>query len=181
MTLSDFIRRYRITADSSGMATIEFALATTILMLGLLNGLELARFSHQKMELKQAVHSAVHAAWNACDTRRLPAKTNCPGLTTAISNGLQSTSLGTSVSLSANYPAEAYYCLNSSGALRKVAEYNETKPADCTAVVSGDTRKPADYLTVQATYTYTPMFGAKLTFGNLMATTLTSTSLIRLQ
>ena len=55
--------------ETSGLATIEFAFASTVLMYGLLNGLEAARYSFQKMEVANAVHAAAHAAWNACDTQ----------------------------------------------------------------------------------------------------------------
>ncbi len=85
----------RLFSDRSGLAGIEFALASTALTVGLLNGLEVARWSFERMEVANAVHSATLAAWNACDTKHLPAKTNCTGLTTAISNGLATTSLGT--------------------------------------------------------------------------------------
>ena len=85
----------------------------------------------QKMEMANAVNSATLAAWNACDTKHLPAKTNCTGLTSAITTGLQTTSLGTSVTLASGYPTEGYYCVNSSGVLTNVANYSATPPATC--------------------------------------------------
>ena len=171
----------RLATDTSGLATIEFAMASTVLMLSLLNGLEVARWSFQKMEVANAAHSAAHAAWNACDTKHLPAKTKCAGLTTAVNNGLQSTSLGTAVTLtSTSYPSEGYYCLTSAGVLKREASYTATKPANCSA--EGDTAHvPGDYLIISATYTYTPMFGTGLTVGSLLPATLTSSSSIRLQ
>jgi Flp pilus assembly protein TadG len=171
---------FRVLKDSSGVATIEFAFVSGVLLVALLNGLEFARWSFQKMETANAVHSATQAVWSACDTNHLPAKTNCTGLTTAITNGLKSTSLGTAVTLSATYPTEAYYCVNTSNALQQVAAYTAAKPANCTA--AGDTtRVPGDYVTITATYTYTPLFGSPLTFGNLLPTTITSSGFIRLQ
>ena len=167
-------------SDRSGLAGIEFALASTALTVGLLNGLEVARWSFQRMEVANAVHSATLAVWNACDTKHLPAKSNCTGLTTAITNGLQTTSLGTSVTLTTNYPTEGYYCVNGSGVLTSVANYNATKPTDCSAV--GDsTHSPGDYLVISASYTYTPLFGSGLTVGSLLTSNLTSTGYIRLQ
>jgi hypothetical protein len=117
--------------------------------------------------------------WNACDTKHLPAKTNCTGLTSAITNGLASTSLGSSVTIAPGSPTEAYYCINSSGALQQVATYTDVKPTDCTAV--GDTtRAPADYVRITATYNYTPLFG-QATVGTLLPSTFTSAGFIRVQ
>lgn len=181
----------QLSADKSGIATIEFALAGTALTVGLLNGLEVARWSLQKMEVANAVHSATLAVWNACDTKHLPAKTvvdaktgatKCSGLMSAINTGLQQTSLGTGVTLASGYPTEGYYCVNSTtGILTQVAAYNDaTIPTTCTA--QGDsTHAPGDYVVVQATYTYTPLVGTGLTVGNRLPATFTSTGYIRLK
>lgn len=171
-------RSKRLFADNSGLAGIEFALASTALTVGLLNGLEVARWSFQKMELANAVHTATLAAWNACDTQHLPAKTKCTSaLATAVSNGLSQTSLGTLTGTT----SEGYYCVNTSGVLQKIANYDATtKPADCT--LAGDSsRAPGDYVVVTANYTYTPLFGQSLTVGSLLTSNLTSTGYIRLQ
>jgi Flp pilus assembly protein TadG len=170
----------RLLSDRSGLAGIEFAVASTVLTLGLLNGLEVARWSFQRMELANAVHSATLSVWNACDTKHLPAKTKCTGLTAAITNGLKTTTLGTDVTIASGYPTEGYYCVDSSGVLTNVANYTATKPTDCSAV--GDSsHSPGDYLVINASYTYAPMFGSGLTVGSLLTTNLTSTGYIRLQ
>lgn len=172
------IRKRKLIEDSSGLATIEFAIATTVLVLGLLNGLEVARWSFQRMEIRNAVHVAAHAAWNACDTKHLPAKTNCSGLSSAITAAVNSTSLGAPTT--GPTTTEGYYCLTSAGALKKEADYTATKPTNCSAE-SDSSHTPGDYLVVTASYTYSPMFGASLTVGHLMPTTLSATSMIRLQ
>jgi Flp pilus assembly protein TadG len=165
--------------DSSGLATIEFAFASTALIYGLLNGLEAARYSFQKMEVANAVHAAAHAVWNACDTKHLPAMSNCTARTAAYTNGLASTSLGTSVTLKTGFPTEGYYCLTSAGAITKQANYDQTKPT-CSAV-GGVAYTAGDDFAISATYAYTPMFGRKLTIGYLLPTTITASSIIRLQ
>ena len=181
MTMARFSSHVReLRQDASGLATIEFAMASTMLMLGLLNGLEVARWSFQRMEVANAVHSAAHAVWNACDTKHLPAMTNCAGRAAAITNGLKSTSLGTAVTVAATSPTEGYYCLTSGGVLKKEADYTDTKPANCSA--EGDSAHvPGDYLKITATYAYRPMFGRGITVGSLMPATLSSSSMIRLQ
>ncbi|MBV9527189.1 TadE/TadG family type IV pilus assembly protein [Sphingomonas sp.] len=182
------IRNSNLLVESSGLATIEFAIASSVLMLGLLNGLETARYSFQKMEVANAVHAAAHAAWNACDTKHLPALSKCTTVNTAINNGIQSTSLGSAVTLSTttvsgktvSYPFEGYYCLTTAGALKKEADYTGTKPTDCSA--EGDSaHTPGDYLVIKAQATYAPLFSSKLTIGSLFGTTLSATSTIRLQ
>ena len=164
--------------DTSGLATIEFAFSSVVLMLGLLNGLEVARWSFQRMEVRNAVHAAAHAAWNACDTKHLPAKTNCSGLGTAVTNAVKTTSLGAPPTAATT--SEGYYCLTTAGVLKKEVDYTGTKPTDCSA--EGDSaHAPGDYLIVQAQWAYTPMFGRSLTVGSLFPATLAATSTIRLQ
>jgi Flp pilus assembly protein TadG len=166
-------------AAESGVAGIEFALVTSVLMLTLLNGVEIARWSFQRMQVRNAVHSASQAVWAACDTKHLPAKTNCTGLDAAITAGLQSTSLGTSVTKTSGYPTEAYYCVNSSGVLTQVGPITAAKPSDCSAV--GDaSHSPGDYVMLSASYTYKPMFKG-ITVGNMLPKTLTATGSMRLQ
>lgn len=166
-------------ADTSGLAAVEFAIASTVLMLGLVNGVEIARWSLQKMQVANATNSASLAVWNACDTKHLPAKTNCTGLTAAITNGLNSTSLGSGVTLASGSPTEAYYCVNGSGALQQVAAYTDAKPADCSA--AGDsTRTPGDYVKIMTRANYTPLFG-HVSVGGSLPSTFTSTAFIRLQ
>ena len=166
-----------VASDTSGVAGIEFCVVSGVLMIGLLNGIEFARWYYQKMEMTNAVHSASYAVWKACDSKMLPAKTNCPGLTNAITNAVQSTSLGTSVTLTSGYPTEAYYCVNSTGVLTQVSTIS-SKPADCTAV--GDTtHAPGDYVVVAASYTYSPLFST-ITIGGHLPTAMTSTAYMRL-
>ena len=166
----------RLFGDSSGLAGLEFALASTALTVGLLNGLEVARWSFQRMEVANAVHSATLAVWNACDTKHLPAKTNCTGFASAVTTGIAQTSLGSMTPTT----TEGYYCVNGSGVLTKVADYTATKPTDCSSV--GDSsHSPGDYVVITASYPYTPLFGSGLTVGSMLTSSLTSTGYIRLQ
>ena len=186
-----FSPRRSLAANQSGLATIEFALASTVLVIGLLNGLEVARWSLQRMEVANAVHSATLAVWNACDTKHVPAlkvvnagttpaTLQCTGVTNAINTGLQTTSLGTGVTLASGYPNEGYYCVNSSGVLTSVANYNANPPSTCSS--QGDsTHAPGDYVIVQATYTYTPLINGFPTVGSSLPSTITSTGWIRLK
>jgi hypothetical protein len=108
------------------------------------------------MQVETATQVAAQAAWKACDLPQLPATTNCPGLATAVQNAVQSTSLGTRVSLISGSPSEGYYCVNLSNALQYVSGVS-SKPADCTAA-GMPSLQPGDYLQVQTTFTYVPLF-----------------------
>ena len=119
-------------ADQRGVAAIEFGLFAIFLSLALANVVDVSIYIYQRMQAENATQVAAQAAWKACDLSQLPATTNCPGLTTAMQNALQSTSLGTRVSLISGSPSEGYYCVNSSNALQYVSDVS-SKPADCTA------------------------------------------------
>jgi hypothetical protein len=102
---------------------------------------------------------------------------NCPGLTAKVTAAVQSTSLGTNVTLQSGSPAEGFYCLNSSNALVYVSSVS-TKPANCSSVGEASLQ-PADYIQIQTTFTYAPLFTG-ITVASLLTTPITSTALIRL-
>ena len=132
------------------------------------------------MEVENASQMGAQAAWKTCNpnNNQIPATTNCPGLTTAITNAVQSTSLGTSVSLQSGSPAEGYYCVNSSGALQYVSDVS-SKPTDCTTA-GMSSLQPGDYIQMTTTFAYAPLFPGITVAGNF-ATPITKTSMIRLQ
>src|SRR4051812_35698717 len=107
-----------IWTDQRGVAAVEFGLFAIFLSLALVNVADVSIYIYQRMQAENATQVAVQAAWKACDPSQLPATTNCAGLTTAIQNAIQSTSLGSRVTLVAGSPAEGYYCVNSSNALQ---------------------------------------------------------------
>jgi len=141
--------------DARATAAIEFAGSAMFLVMGLLNA---SYYMYQRMEVENAAHAGAQAAWKTCydQSSMLPATQNCSGLNSAITTAIQSTSLGTSVSLASGYPTEGYYCVNASGTLQSVGSLS-SKPSDCSAVGSSTT-SPGDYIQVQVTYGYSPMF-----------------------
>jgi hypothetical protein len=108
----------------------------------------------------------------------LPATENCPGLDAAITTAIQSTSLGTAVSLAAGYPTEGYYCVSASGTLQLVATPPSTEPADCSAAGDSNT-SPGDYIQVGVTYNYAPLFAISV-MGASSIRSITMTSWMRL-
>src|SRR5260370_36905629 len=119
------------------------------------------------MEVANAAEMGEQAAWKTCDTTKLPATTNCAGLKSAMTAAIQATSLGQNVSLVQGSPAEGYYCVDSSNALERVSDVSN-KPSDCSAVGMSSLH-PADYIQVQVTYSYPPMF-LDLPVANLLPT-----------
>jgi Flp pilus assembly protein TadG len=170
-------RTRAIWADQRGVAAVEFGLFVIFLSLALVNVTDVSIYIYQRMQAENATQVAAQAAWKACDLPQLPATTNCTGLTTAIQNALASTSLGTSVSLVSGSPSEGYYCVNSSNALQYVSDVS-SKPADCTAA-GMPSLQPGDYLQVQTTFTYTPLFPG-LSVSSTFPTPINRTAIMRL-
>ena len=164
-------------ADRRGVAAIEFSIFAAIISLGMLNITDIAVYVYQRMQVEYATQAGAQAAWHACDFNHLPATNNCSGLNTAVQNAVQSTSLGTRVTLQSGSPAEGYYCVNSSNALQYVSDVNH-KPTDCSSVGSAGLQ-PGDYIQISTTFAYTPMFPG-ITVTSAFTTPITKSALMRL-
>lgn len=171
-------RSRALCTDRRGVAAVEFGLFAIILATALANVTDVSIYIYQRMQVENATQIAAQAAWKACDVPQLPATVNCPGLTTALANALKSTSLGTRVTMMAGSPAEGYYCVNSSNALQWVSDVTSAKPADCTAA-GMPSLQPGDYIQVQATFTYVPLFPG-FSVASTFATPINRTAFMRL-
>ena len=171
-------RAFAVWRDRRGVAGIEFALIGATLCLFTLNLVDVARYIYTRMAVQNAAQIGAQAAWQACDDTKVPATILCPGLTTAVTAAVQSTTLGTTVSLQTGSPSEGYYCINTDNALQYVSSVS-TKPADCSAAGMA-TLQPGDYVVVDVTYSYAPLF-ADLTVARLFTTPITETARVRLQ
>jgi Flp pilus assembly protein TadG len=169
-------RARAIWADQRGVAAIEFAFFAIFLSFALVNVTDVSIYIYQRMEAENATQVAAQAALKTCSSQ-LPATSNCSGLTTAVSNALGSTSLGTRVSLISGSPSEGYYCVNSASALQFVSNVS-TRPADCTAAGT-PSLQPGDYLQVQTTFHYAPLFPG-LSVSSTFATPINRTAFVRL-
>ncbi|HEY0957661.1 MAG TPA: TadE/TadG family type IV pilus assembly protein [Novosphingobium sp.] len=166
--------------DRRASAATEMALVLPGIAFILLNVVDLGVYIYTRMQVDLAAQEAVGAARVLCDTTaELPATTNCGGtLSSTMTSAAQNTTLGSNVTLGS--PSEAYYCANSSGTLVQVAATNATPPANCSATLSGSTSKPGDYISVTASYNFTPVFpGASV--ASLMPATIQRTAWMRLQ
>ena len=166
-----------IWTDQRGVAAIEFGFFAIFLAAALANVTDVSIYVYQRMQAENATQIAAQAAWKACDLPKLPATVNCPGLATAMQNALTSTSLGTRVSLISGSPSEGYYCVNSSNALQYVSGVS-SKPADCSAA-GMPSLQPGDYIEVQTTFTYTPLFPG-FSVASTFASPINRTAIMRL-
>lgn len=159
-----------------GNTMIEFALIAPILVLLIVNILDFTMIIWDQMETDYSAQMGAQAAYKTCSTRTLPATPNCPGLTTTITTAIQSTTLGTGVSLAAGSPSETYYCVSGT-TLQSVGSYSSPpSPFDCSAAGNAGVT-PGDYIEVDVTYAYSPIFtGLSL----VSAQTLTAKSMQRL-
>jgi Flp pilus assembly protein TadG len=166
--------------DKTGLAALEFTILSGMLLTVMLNGIEVSRYYYGQMQMQNATQMAVQAVWKTCDTSaKLPATVNCSGRASAITTALQSTSLGSSVSLQTGSPTEGYFCVSTAGSLTSVGAANASRPANCGSVGSS-TDVPKIYIQIAAQYTYAPLFQA-ITIGSALPTTITSTSSMRLE
>ncbi len=168
-----------LTADHRGVSSIEFSLFVGMVSFGMLNVVDVSRYIYQKMEVENATQMGAQAIWKTCDPSKgyLPATTSCPGLTNIITSAVQSTSLGSNVSLQTGTPTEGYYCVNGSGALQYMSDVS-SPPTDCSnAGMPGV--QPGDYIQVATAFSYTPLFKGVTVTGTL-PTQITKTAMIRL-
>lgn len=165
-----------LAADQRGVAAIEFGIFLLCLSLALANVTDVSIYVYQRMQVENATQVAAQAALKTCATK-LPATTNCSGLTTAIQNALSSTSLGSNITLVSGSPSEGYYCVNSLNALQYVSDVS-SKPSDCTAA-GMPALKPGNYIQIQTTFAYQSLF-PRLSVVSVFPTPINSTSFMRL-
>jgi Flp pilus assembly protein TadG len=163
--------------DSRAVAAIEFAIIASVLAVAALNVADISVFLFDRLQVENAAEMGAQAAWANCDLNHIPATTKCSGWTTVVGTAVHSTALGSSVSVASGFPSEGYYCVNSSGALQYMSD-TSSKPADCTAA-GVSTNAPGDYVKVQVSYSYSPMFSG-ITVAGVFPTTISETSWMRL-
>ena len=166
--------------DTRASASAEMALVVPGIAFILLNVADLSTYIYTKMQVDLAAHEAVGAARVLCNTTpKLPAKQNCGStLDSTMLAAARSVTLGTNVNIGAS--TEAYYCATSGAVLTQVAAYNAVPPADCSATITGSIAKPGDYISVTASYAFTPVFpGASV--AAILPATITRTAWMRLK
>jgi Flp pilus assembly protein TadG len=165
-------------ADQRGVAAVEFGLFSILLFASFANVTDVSIYIYQRMQVETATEVAAQQALKTCGSgNTLPAMKNCPNLLTVVQTAVQSTSLGTAITLQNDSPSEGYYCVNTSNALQFVSGV-DSRPADCTAAGT-PSLQPGDYLTIATTFTYQPIF-AKLSVAAAFPSSITRTAMMRL-
>ena len=163
--------------ENSGLALVEFALLAPMLAVLFANMVDFSRLIWSQMQVDYSAQIGAQAAFKACANGTMPATPNCASLGTSVTQAVQSTSLGNSISVASGYPAETYYC-TSGTTLHSVGTYSSPpNPFDCSSVGSPGVT-PGDYIQVQVSYSYSPLFGR---LSLVSATTQSSQALERLQ
>lgn len=168
--------------DSHGAAAAEFALVLTLLAIPILNAVDLGIYTYQRMEVDNAAQVAAQAAWALVPTCTLPLTSpasNCSSLTGKMNTAVQSTPLGTNVTITSR--AENFYCVNPSTSHLAIVGTFPAKPSpdNCASVGGSSTDTPGDYILVTASYTYAPVFSG-VSVTSLLASTITRTVWMRL-
>lgn len=171
-------RARHLRRDQAGAASIEFAFIVSILAFAMLCGVDAADYYVHRMQVEGAAQMGAQAASKACDDSQLPASTNCPGLSSAVSAAVGSTSLGSGITLQTGYPSDGYYCVTTAGALEYVSAA-ATPPADC-GVVGRGSESAGYYVTVKTQYTYKPIFNVT-GFSGIIPTSITGSAMVRLK
>lgn len=147
--------------DTRGVASVEFAIVAVFMMTSILNAADVGGYVYQAMEVENAAQMAVQTALQGCTVAQVPVTTTCPNFTSKITTAINSTSLGTGITIKSGSPTEAYYCVNVSNTLVQVGALG-SKPANCSAVGNAAV-VPGDYVIISVTYTYVPiMAGASV-------------------
>jgi Flp pilus assembly protein TadG len=167
-----------ILRDSRGVAAIEFAFVALFLGVAVLNVADIGIYLYKRMQVENAAQMGTMKALDTCNPDKVPATIagKCPELNAAVTAAIQSTSLGSSVTLGAL--TEAYYCVSSSNALQLMPGGVSNKPANCSGA-GMPALKPGDYLTVTVSFSYTPLFNG-ITVASLFTTPITKTAWVRL-
>ena len=158
-------------AKDGGTAMVEFALAAPILVVLLLNLFDFSVLIWSRMQTDYSAQMGAQAAFKLCGGGSPPALTNCTGLTAAVTTAVQSTSLGTGVTVASGSPGEDFYCV--SGTTLQSIGTSPPSPYNCsTATPSDATATPGDYIVVQVNYSYSPTFsGLSLASAQTMTAT----------
>lgn len=131
-----------------------------------------------QMELDNAAEIGAQAAYDTCAGISEPVTTNCTNMDSAVTTAVQSSSLGTKVTLASGSPTETYYCTNTStNTLQSVGTPSSPpSPFNCSATGNASVT-PGDFITVNVNYTFNPIFpGLSL----LSSSTLSGTGMMRL-
>jgi Flp pilus assembly protein TadG len=173
------IRMFRtLRRETRASAAIEFAGVAGLLSVSLLNAVDVGYYMYKRMQVENAAQVGAQAVWKTCTQSMLPATQNCSALNTTVAAAIHSTSLGSAIGLASGYPAEGYYCVNSSNALQSVGSLS-SRPSNCSAAGNANAN-PGDYIQIRVSYSYAPLFPGISVMSATGISSITMTSWMRL-
>jgi Flp pilus assembly protein TadG len=168
----------RFGSDRSGAAAVEFALWLGASFYPLLNVVDFGLYSYDRLQVENASQMAVQSVSTACgQLAPPPVLTNCrnvSGFTTdsMILARAQSTSLGSLVTVSAEYECQA-----TDSSTLSVTKIPTSAASPVCPGSSGS--YSGDYVGVVTTFTYVPLFKA-VTITSILGTTISRTYWMRM-
>lgn len=174
--MRDLVKRFR--RHERGAAAVEMAMIGGLFIIGAISAADTGRYAYQTSEVNAAAQAGAQAAAVACDVEHTPATTNCTALNSAVTTAIQSTGLGSDITIDGAI-TEGYYCPDNGNKLQKVGTVN-SKPTDCSGVVNpASGAVPTLYLQVPVTYTFQPLFPG-LTLAQTFAPAIKRTAWMRM-
>jgi Flp pilus assembly protein TadG len=174
------LKALRLLGDDRAAAAAEFALVAPLLITMVMSVVDLGIYIFDSMQVSNAGQALAETIFAKCARTSPPVTTNCTALTTDAENtAVQSTSLGTQVTISGSL-TEGWYCATGTGSpvtLHKEADTSQTTAGVCTEV-AGETTKQGDYVSATVTYSYSPIFGG-LSAASLLTGPITKTVWVR--
>jgi len=174
------------------MELVTVVLVIGIFALALPSAVDLGIYAYRMMQVRNSAQMGVQAIWAACTQLPATDSSACSTASTALTQAVQRTSLGSRVTVTD--VKEGYYCTDSSGALANAASSGNTgdfgagnslsatvpnPPTDCTAITSPQTATPGDYIWVTVSYNFSPLF-PRISLASLLGTQIQSTAWLRL-
>jgi hypothetical protein len=172
--------------DRHGSAAVEFAFWLGALVFPVLGATDVGFYAYQSMQAHEAAQTAAQTAMALCTGQTTPVSSNCSNFNSRLTTAVQSTSLGNTVTFSSG--KEGWYCVGASATPTLSASGttitinpggSNTGSMAASAPTCTNGNKAGDYVTVNITYTYKPMFPGMSVITLLGGTTISGSSMMR--
>jgi Flp pilus assembly protein TadG len=161
--------------DENGGPAAEMGLFILLLAPIIFNLMDVGVYIYKRMQVQNAAQAGAQAVWAVCTKAPVTATPCSTNVATAVTGGIQSTSLGSGVtwSNSGSFATDAAYkCPDGTDN----AFTNASSGTSCTSTGAG----AGYYAKISVSYAYTPLF-AGATVASLLPTPITATTWMRIE